>query len=216
VNRENAVSNNEQTEVAIPDGFMLDAQGRLVPEKAVREIDKLRDQTVRKIVEQAIALNKAMVAFKAGAFSDIATFVATSADQFGVEMGGNKGNVTLRSYDGRYKIERAVQERVEFDERLQAAKELIDECITAWGAKASDELRALVRDVFKVDQQGRVSTYRILGLKRYAFQDPKWQTAMEAIAQSLTVVGSSTYVRIYQRVGDTDRYVPIPLDLAAI
>ena len=216
MNRENDVSNNEQTEVAIPNGFMLDAQGRLVPEKAVREIDKLRDQTVRKIVEQAIALNKAMAAFKASTFSDIAAFVATSADQFGVEMGGNKGNVTLRSYDGRYKIERAVQERVEFDERLQAAKELIDECITAWGAKASDELRALVRDVFKVDQQGRVSTYRILGLKRYAFQDPKWQRAMEAIAQSLTVVGSATYVRIYQRVGDTDRYVPIPLDLAAI
>ena len=210
------MSNTEQTKVAIPDGFMLDAQGRLVPEKAVREIDKLRDQTVRQIVEKAIALNKAMADFKVGAFSDIATFVATSAEQFGVEMGGNKGNVTLRSYDGRYKIERAVQERVEFDERLQAAKELIDECITAWGAKATDELRALVRDVFKVDQQGRVSTYRILGLKRYAFQDPKWQTAMEAIAQSLTVVGSSTYVRIYQRVGDTDRYVPIPLDLAAI
>ena len=210
------MSNTEQTEVAIPDGFMLDAQGRLVPEKAVREIDKLRDQTVRQIVEKAIALNKAMADFKVGAFSDIATFVATSAEQFGVEMGGNKGNVTLRSYDGRYKIERAVQERVEFDERLQAAKELIDECITAWGAKATDELRALVRDVFKVDQQGRVSTYRILGLKRYGFQDPKWLTAMEAIAQSLTVVGSSTYVRIYQRVGDTDRYVPIPLDLAAI
>ena len=216
MNRENAVSNTEQTKVAIPDGFMLDAQGRLVPEKAVREIDKLRDQTVRQIVEKAIALNKAMADFKVGAFSDIATFVATSAEQFGVEMGGNKGNVTLRSYDGRYKIERAVQERVEFDERLQAAKELIDECITAWGAKATDELRALVRDVFKVDQQGRVSTYRILGLKRYGFQDPKWLTAMEAIAQSLTVVGSSTYVRIYQRVGDTDRYVPIPLDLAAI
>ena len=210
------MSNTEQTKVAIPDGFMLDAQGRLVPEKAVREIDKLRDQTVRQIVEKAIALNKAMADFKVGAFSDIATFVATSAEQFGVEMGGNKGNVTLRSYDGRYKIERAVQERVEFDERLQAAKELIDECITEWGAKATDELRALVRDVFKVDQQGRVSTYRILGLKRYGFQDPKWLTAMEAIAQSLTVVGSSTYVRIYQRVGDTDRYVPIPLDLAAI
>lgn len=210
------MSNTERTEGTIPDGFMLDAQGRLVPERAVREIDKLRDQTVRKIVQRAIALNREMADFKASAFSDIAVFVATSAEQFGVEMGGNKGNVTLRSYDGRYKIERAVQERVEFDERLQAAKELIDECITAWGAQASEELRALVRDVFRVDQQGRVSTYRILGLKRYGFQDPRWLTAMEAIAQSLTVVGSSTYVRIYQRVGDTDRYVPIPLDIAAV
>ena len=41
-----------------------------------------------------------------------------------------KGNVTLTSYDGKYKIQRAIAEYLHFDERLQVAKELIDDRYT--------------------------------------------------------------------------------------
>lgn len=208
------MSNTENAE--LPQGCMVDAQGRYVPEELVRPIDKLRDQLVADIVGKAIALNKALRDFKASAFSDIATFIEISAERFEVVVGGRKGNVTLRSYSGRYKVERAIQESISFDEQLQAAKSLIDECITEWSAGSRPEIRALVNDAFQVDQEGRISTQRVLGLKRLDIKGEKWTSAMEAIAQSVTVVGSKAYVRVYQRVGATDRYEAIPLDIAAV
>lgn len=201
---------------AIPAGFMQNARGHLVPETKVADIDKLRDQTVRQLVDLAAELSSALAAFKQRAFSDIGAFVETSAEQYGAKLGGEKGNITLQSFDGRYKVIRSLQESISFDERLQAAKALIDECITNWAKGSTDEIKVLVNDAFQVDKEGGVFASRVLGLRRLKIEDPKWLRAMDAISDSLQVVGSRSYVRIYQRVGDTDRWEPIALDLAQV
>lgn len=201
---------------SIPAGYMRDAQGRLVPENLVKPIDKLRDQTVLAIVEQAKALHAKLVEFKARTFADVAAFVTTSAEQYEVVLGGTKGNVTLRSYDGRYRIDRQVQETIQFGEQLAAAKALIDECITGWTAGSSAEIRVLIHDAFQVDKAGNVNTNRVLSLRRLEIRDERWQRAMQAIGDAVTVTGSRSYVRVYERVGDSDRYVPIVLDLAGV
>ncbi|MCW5666502.1 MAG: DUF3164 family protein [Piscinibacter sp.] len=195
---------------------MQDAQGHLVPEGMVAPIDKLRDQTVRAIVDQARGASAVLARFKGNTFSDIAHFIEISTGQYGVKVGGEKGNVTLYSFDGRYKVQRAVQETIKFDERLRAAKALIDECITEWSAGSRDEIKVLVNDAFKVDKEGDVSTNRVLGLRRLNIHDEKWQRAMQAIGDAFTVVGSRSYIRVYERVGDTDQYKAIALDVAAV
>lgn len=204
------------TELATPAGFMKDSQGRLVPVAMVKPIDKLRDQTVLTLVDQAKNISAVLAKFKQLAFSDIASFVQTSVEQYGVQLRGTKGNLTLYSFDGRYKVVRAVQENIKFDERLQAAKALIDQCITTWSAGSSDEIKVLVNDAFRVDKEGDVSPTRILGLRRLEIRDEKWQRAMQAIGDSVGVVGSRSYVRVYERVGDSDQYKPIALDIAGV
>lgn len=204
------------TQATSPPGYMQDAQGRLVPDGLVEPIDKLRDQTVRNLVEQALVVNDVLRAFKHAAFADIAAFVETSAEQYEVKLGGEKGNVTLYSFDGRYKVVRAVQENIKFDERLKAAKALIDGCITAWSKDSRDEIKVLVNDAFKVDREGDVNTNRVLGLRRLAIKDERWLLAMQAIGDSFSVVGSRSYVRVYERVGDTDQYKSIALDVAGV
>lgn len=196
-------------------GYMMDAAGRLVPESKVKPIDLLRDQTVRDLVTKAVALNAALAAFKAQAFGDISAFVVTSAEQYGVKLRGDGGNVTLHSFDGRYKLVRQVQETIRFGEQLKAAKALIDECIADWSAGSSDNIMVLVNDAFQVDKEGDVNTNRVLGLRRLNITDPKWLRAMQAISDSINVVGSRSYVRLYERVGDSDQYRAITLDLAA-
>jgi len=113
------------------------------------------------------------------------------------------------------KVERRFMDNIRFDERLQAAKALIDECLTDWTEDGRDEIKVLIQDAFRVDQQGQVNTARVLGLRRHPFKDPRWTRAMEAIGDSLQVVGSSSYVRVYERVGQTDEYRQIALDLAS-
>lgn len=203
------------SEAPIQDGYMQDAQGRLVPLKMIKDVDKTRDALVREIAGKALALREAMKGFRDDAMGDMAAFVQLSAEQYGAKVGGNKGNLTLTSYDGQFKIQRAVAETLIFDERLQAAKELIDECITEWTEGSRDELKALINDAFQVDKEGRINTGRVLSLRRLAIDDDRWRRAMQAVSDSLQVAGSKSYIRIYTRRED-GKYEPISLDLAAL
>ena len=200
----------------IPEGYWENSQGSLVPESNVKEIDKLRDQTVRRIWELAEALNQEMQKFKTQAFADVATFVQISADQYGAKIGGNKGNVQLLSFDGSLKIQRNIAEHIVFDERLQAAKQLIDECLKEWTEDGRDEIKAIINNAFNVDKKGEISTTKILGLKRSEIDHPTWLKAMQAISDSINIAGSKSYLRFYKRNDETGEYIPMSLDLATI
>lgn len=199
-----------------PAGYRKNAQGHLIPESLIKPIDIERDRLVQHLVDRASELNGELADYKAVAFGDIEAFVEMSAEQYGAKVGGKKGNVTLFSFDGRYKIQRAVQERIAFDERLQAARALIDECFQEWTQNARPEVIALVNDAFRADTNGEIRTARVLALRRFAISDERWQRAMTAIGEACQVIGSKSYIRIYERVGDTDQYSPISLDIAGV
>lgn len=196
--------------------YWQDAKGNLTPDEMVKEIDKERDALVREWIEKGKETSKMMRNFKDGVFGDIQAFAELSAEKYQAQIGGKKGNVTLLSYDGRYKIQRAINDHLQFDERIQAAKVLIDECLNEWSEGSRPELKALIERAFNVDKEGNLNTSRILGLRRVDIQDERWQNAMQAISESVQVVSSKAYVRLYERVGDTDEYVPIALDMAGV
>ena len=141
-------------QIAIPEGFRFDAQRRLVHEDMIKPIDKTRDALVVDLVQQGLAVQDTLQRFKAAAFGDIEAFIDLSAEQYQVKLGGKKGNVTLMSFDGRYKIVRSIQESIAFDERLQAARALIDECLQEWTEGARPEVVTLVNDAFRTDTKG--------------------------------------------------------------
>lgn len=200
----------------IPAGYRADARGLLHPENMIRPIDRARDELVRELAQGARSTRDALRAFKAHAFADIYAFVELSAEQYGVAMGGKKGNLTLFSFDGAYKVQVAIAEHMVFDERLQAAKHLIDACIIDWSQGSRDEIKVLVQSAFQTDKEGKINTGRVMALRRLDIKDAKWQMAMLAIGESLQVVGSKEYVRFYERIGDSDQYQPISLDVAAV
>ncbi|KOP31795.1 sulfate transporter, partial [Xenorhabdus sp. GDc328] len=116
----------------------------------------------------------------------------------------------------RFKIQRAMQDRIAFDERLQAAKALIDECLADWTVDARPEIQTLINQAFITDKEGDINTGRVLALRRLGIDDERWVQAMVAIGEALQVVGSKSYLRVYERIGDTDRYQPIALDIAGV
>jgi len=198
----------------IPNGYMQDQAGRLVPIDTVKPIDIERDKLVADVIGKARALNGQIATFKNAVFGDIAAFIELSAEQYGAKVGGQKGNVTLMSFDGRYKVQRAIAEHISFDERLQAAKALIDECITDWSQGSRPEIQVLVNNAFQVDKEGNINTGRVLGLRRLQIGDDRWQRAMQAISEAVQVVGSKSYIRVYERIGDSGEYRAIALDVA--
>lgn len=199
---------------AIPEGYKRDAKGHLIPDSMIKPIDHTRDKLVAELVDKAQKVSATIATFKTSVFEDVAAFVQLSGEEYGVKRGGKKGNVTLHSFDGAFKISVASADNITFDERLQAAKALIDECIDEWSRESRPEIKVLVQGAFQADKEGNLNTGRILALRRLEISDPRWQRAMTAIAESVQVVGSKQYIRFYERVGDTDKYVPISLDIA--
>jgi len=195
--------------------FMTDSQGRQVPAGLVSEIDKLRDQTVRGIADEAMKMKQVLLDFKRRIRDDIYAFVEISASRYGKPWGGNKGNITLTTYDGKYRLVVAINEKIVFDERLQVARELIGGCIEKWSEGSRSEIRILVQDAFQTDKAGKLNTARILGLRRLEISDPDWLKAMAAISDSIQVSGSKQYLRFYER-DEQGEYVQIPLDVAAL
>lgn len=200
----------------IPKGYWEDASGNLTPESKVKPIDRARTQLVTEALDQARQMSAALAQFKTALMQRLADFEQRSAAEYGAKIGGKKGNITLVSYDGRLKLVRAMQDTLVFDERLQVAKLKIDECVHLWAKGANKNIQALVNHAFQVDQQGKVSTKRILALRQLDIQDAAWAEAMRAIADSMTTASSKAYVRFYERNDATGEYVAIPLDVTSL
>ena len=200
----------------IPPGYWQDASGNLIPESKVKDIDKLRHQVVTDLCHMAKQRRDGLAEFKAKAMQEVAALVATSMEQYGVKTGGEKGNVTLTSFDGKFKLVRQMQDRLVFGEQLLAAKALIDECVQAWSKDANDNIRALVNHAFQTDKEGKINTGRVLGLRSLDIQDEAWKQAMQAIADSTKTASTTPYVRFYERDEGTGEYRAISLDVAAV
>lgn len=202
-------------QATIPAGHRVNAAGHLVPEDLISPVDKLRDDVVREIIAKAIEQRNQLAAFKLQSMQKIEDFCDLSAAEYGVEWGGAKGNVTMLSFDGHYKLIRAVGEHRVFDERIQAAKKLIDECIEKWSEGAKSELKALIEHAFRVNKQGRIDVNQVLSLRQISIDDPDWKSAMDAIADAIQITGTSQYLRLYERQGN-GQYQQIPLDSAKV
>ncbi|PCJ04179.1 MAG: sulfate transporter [Rhodobacteraceae bacterium] len=194
--------------------YMKDAKGGLIPVDLVKAQDQLQDETVRKIAGYALALSAQMARFKAHVFDDISAFEAILEQEYGATIGGVKGNKTLLSYDGLFKVQVSVADKFDFGPELQVAKGLLDECMNEWSAEAPAELRAIITNAFNTDKEGQINRAEIFKLLRLEILDERWQRAMKAIRDAMRVVGTATYVRCYQRPMQDAKWQYITIDLA--
>ncbi|VVD68581.1 MULTISPECIES: DUF3164 family protein [Pandoraea] len=206
----------KQTKEVIPTGYRKNAVGHLVPEATIRDIDLERDGLVREMIDAAKAAQESLSGLKQRLFGDANAFISLSADKYDVKLGGAKGNVTLHSFDGSLKVVIQRAENMSFDERLQAAKVLIDECITEWARGSDPKIQVLVQQAFETDKEGKINVGRVLALRRLEIDDEKWQRAMLAIGESVQVVGTKTYMRFYERLEGSEQYTAISLDFASL
>jgi hypothetical protein len=199
----------------IPAGYKENARGHLVPEELIRPVDNLTDDLVVKIARRWKNLHEVLRDFKQFSFSDVHALISLINEEYGVKRGGEKGNVQLITFDGRYKLVVAVSETIAPGPELQAAQEKILECLNDWTDGARPEVRTIVQEAFATDAQGGIRISRILGIKRYKIQSEEWSAAMRALDDALRVVGTKQYMRLYER-DQAGGYRAVPLDIAAL
>lgn len=196
--------------------FMEDAKGNLMPIANVRPEDKLQDETVRKIMGYARSLSAQIARFKGHTVADLGSFDALLEQEYGTKIGGKKGNRTYQTIDGKMKVQVQVSDLISFGPELQIAKTLLDECLTEWSAESRPEIQAIVTRAFNTDKEGQINKSELFMLLRLDIEDERWQRAMEAIRNSITVTGSKEYVRFYERASANDEWHAVTIDLAKV
>lgn len=192
-----------------PEDYMQDAQGRMVPLANVKPQDKIRDDLVKHIAKDATELALKLERFRLDCMTAVDDYVDLLRQEYGVKLGGKKGNVQLISYDGTLRLTASVDERLDFGPELTAARELITECLAEWSADSRPEIQTLIQDAFREDKQGRLSASRILGLRRLDITDARWQRAMTAISDAVQVVDTKRYIRVHRRPDADSRWEQI-------
>lgn len=194
--------------------YMADTKGNLVPVELIKPAHQLEDQTVRGIIGYAKSLSDQVKRFKGHTFSDLSEFEAILFADYEVKKGGSKGNKTFRSHDGLFKVQVQVSDQIDFGPELNVAKELIDECMNEWTTGGRPEIRAIVTRAFNTDKAGQINKSELFMLRRLEIDDPRWQRAMTAIDDAIRVVGSTKYVRCYERETFDGSWKAITIDLA--
>lgn len=199
----------------VPEGYMKDRKGRLVPENLVEAHDLEMDAFVKFLTNKAREQQEMLRKFKADSFAECHAFLELLGEKYDRKLGGEKGNVTFSSYDGSTQVQISVQNTLVFGPELQVAKELIDECLSDWSEGANDNLKVVVNDAFDVDKEGNLNTGRILSLRRIAIDDIRWLNAMKAISDSMLVASTKPYLRFKER-DEQGKMVNISLDIATL
>ncbi len=196
--------------------MLTDGKGRHCPINTIHPVDLARHDLVIDRLAEAKALRDQLRAFKEQTFTDVEAFIELSAADYDVKMGGVKGNLAMVNHDETLKLRIAISERIAFDERLQVAKALFDELVAEHSAGLDEVIAVLIQEVFKVDKAGKVDARKVLDLRKYKVKHPKWEKAMQAINDSIKIMGSKTYIQIYDRETPNDEWELVSLDLAKV
>lgn len=198
--------------------YYTDPSGDKVAAKYVGPYDRKRDQIANQISSLWLKEEERLNVIKEKTVELIEKLQEAAARDTGVKpLGGKKGNIQFRSFDGRITIALDNAKRTEFDERLSIAQSLIMEAVQELSAgEHSADLVEIATRAFQPRKSGNLDMQRIRDLKNYQVKHPKWKQAMDIITKCERVIGHRQYVRVSIR--DTEDKAPrsIILDIAKV
>ena len=80
--------------------FREDSRGALMPESSMKPQDILKDDLVETAAAKIIAMKEAMKELNEEIRQDIRAYIDLIGDKYNVKLRGQKGNITLTSFDG--------------------------------------------------------------------------------------------------------------------
>ncbi len=115
--------------------YMPDAKGAMVPVGLIKPQHLLEDELVRKVMGHAIALSEQVSRFKEHTFDDLGAFEALLAQEYESTVGGAKGNKTLSTHDGLFKVSVQLLRLEITDPRWLQAMKAIRDAMRVEGSK---------------------------------------------------------------------------------
>jgi hypothetical protein len=199
-------------------GWWINGNAEAIHPDLIRITDKIKDETVVKLLYKADELSEKIAQFKAWASEQVEAYFALLLQEYSIDekRRAKKGNLTLTNFSDTNKVELRIHEIFTFDEKLQVAKLKIDEYLEDKTKDADPEIRTLITRAFEVDKEGKIDTKKIFALKSYDIKDPRWLKAMNIIDESKKIRSTKPYIRFYTRESIDEPYKLVPLDIAGV
>lgn len=204
----------EERRPQVVDGKMHDSQGNLILLKNIHETDLLYHDLVLGVAVYWLELHGKIARFKQNNFEDVTAALDLLFEKHKVKRGGGDGNMQFFTHDRRYKLQIAIQKKIDFGPELQVAEKKMQEALNQMTPEENSDLKTIVAGAFNLDS-GKVRVSEILRLRSYKISNPLWNEAMAIINQAITVISSKKQIRLYER-NQTGEYINIPLDIAAL
>uniref|UniRef100_C6E6T4 DUF3164 family protein n=1 Tax=Geobacter sp. (strain M21) TaxID=443144 RepID=C6E6T4_GEOSM len=206
----------------VVDGRMENGNGDLVLVKNIHETDLLYHDLVLSIGVIWKSLAGKIERFKGYNFRDVSSVISLLEEKYSVKRGGSEGNMTFFTFDRKFKLQIAIQKKIDFGPELQMAEkkllEALDTMATnlANGNESADaaDMRTLVTASFKL-VDGKIRVSEVLRLRNYKINSALWNEGIDIIDEAIIVVAKKKQIRFYER-NEVGAYVAIPLDIAAI
>jgi hypothetical protein len=171
-------------------------QERNETNKKRKEYEQLRDETAEKLVHKATVLSNAIKDFKMEVFSDMSGLYEL-LQEYSKRHADGKGNFTIESADGAYKIEFSRQMLGSFDERAdQAAAHIIDFVNSRFSGDL--EAQEMITGILE-RSKGKFDIKQIQ--KLYAmeakFNDPNWIEGIRLFKEAWKPSETKDYTRFF-------------------
>lgn len=200
----------------------IDPDGKEVPAKYVSTYDRKRDAIASRIYGLWGAEERRLTALRATTERLIEELRQAAAKAADVKLGGAKGYLQFRSFDGRIIVRFENVAQIEFDERLSLAQQLIGEAIddmagdTSKNAKLAG-LRKVAEAAFKPrGKNGKLDRQRVRDIANVQVDHPKWRKAADLIRECEQITGHRAYVRVAKRLAPDAPAIPIVLDITKV
>lgn len=193
----------------------MDPKGNAIPMKYVDIIDKMTDRMVMKVFKQALKASEELKKLHSMALAGSEELMNATSKKYNVTIRTAKGNKRFTDFSNTIRLDITIGDFIDFDERLNTAKALIDKCIEKWSEDADDKIKLLINNAFKVDKKGNLDKHAIMGLRNLAIKDTEWKKAMELITDSIRVIDRKAYLKFSSK-DDNGNWHGIPLDISRV
>jgi len=196
------------------DGRMVNGNDDLVLVKNIHDVDLLYHNTVLTIAAIWKDLSARIARFKQHNFEDVTTMTELIFEKYSVKRGGKHGNMVFSTFDRKFKLLIAIQNKIDFGPEFQAAERKLRDALKEMTPDSATDLQTLVTAAFSLDS-GSLRVSEVLRLRSYKIENPLWNEGIQIINQAIIVISKKKQIRLQER-NAAGEYVNIPLDIAAL
>lgn len=192
-----------------------DKDGVEIPSKYIHKLDIEKHHLALALAKKAQKINETLVAFKKELMEKCDELYERARTEAQLKVRDNsKGTYSITSIDKKVKIELRVTEFGGFGDGIHIAHELIKEFLMERTKNIDADIAAIATSAFET-RGGNFDVKKVLDLKKYNIQHPKWVQAMKEIDKAYEVRNTKRYPRVWL-MDDNGEYKIVNLDFASI
>jgi len=199
-----------------PEGFVMNAQGDLIKKSNLTPLQLEEDALCAELFPKAQEIHRLIAEFKFLSMNKVEQVLERLMNQHKiVKFKKIKGNVQFVSIDGLFKVQRAIDDKIEANAISEVARQFIAQYEEVVKQGSNTDASQWINTTFE-HASGKLSVSKITDFMNKDIDHPLYRQAVEALRKSLFVSGTKAYLRFYFRETSDDQWIALPLAFSSI